>query len=352
VFGERGKSHDQDTGGVSRDPETVAMNDAVSSALEHLRLEGALFFRSELTEPFEFESSPLALADALVPGADRLTLFHIVASGSCWVAVDDGVRYRADAGDVIVLPYGDHYVMGGEGTAVSVSILSLLDPLPWAVMPVLRHGGGGRRTEIVCGYLHSTDPLFDPAMRALPPVFVVRLPAGPAAGWVKASIDYAMADAVPPSNRSPNVIATRLPELVLIEVLRSHLASAPAIEHGWIAALRDPVLAPALALLHQQPGRGWTVAELATAVATSRSVLDERFRQVLGQSPIRYLTGWRMHLAMELLATSELSVSMTARRVGYDSEEAFSRAFKRERGASPSHWRATIRRNRRPSSSI
>ena len=199
------------------------MNDAVSSALEHLRLEGALFFRSELTEPFEFESSPLALADALVPGADRLTLFHIVASGSCWVAVDDGVRYRADAGDVIVLPYGDHYVMGGEGTAVSVSILSLLDPLPWAVMPVLRHGGGGRRTEIVCGYLHSTDPLFDPAMRALPPVFVVRLAAGPAAGWVKASIDYAMADAVPPSNRSPNVIATRLPELVLIEVLRSCL---------------------------------------------------------------------------------------------------------------------------------
>ena len=91
------------------------MNDAVSSALEHLRLEGALFFRSELTEPFEFESSPLALADALVPGADRLTLFHIVASGSCWVAVDDGVRYRADAGDVIVMPYGDHYVMGGEG---------------------------------------------------------------------------------------------------------------------------------------------------------------------------------------------------------------------------------------------
>ena len=136
------------------------------------------------------------------------------------------------------------------------------------------------------------------------------------------------------------MIATRLPELVLIEVLRSHLASAPAIEHGWIAALRDPVLAPALALLHQQPARRWTVAQLATAVATSRSALDDRFRKVLGQSPIRYLIAWRMHLAMGLLATSELSVSMTARRVGYDSEEAFSRAFKRARGRSPSHWRA------------
>jgi AraC-like DNA-binding protein len=319
------------------------MSDTLSSAVELLRLQGALFFRSELTEPFEFESSPLALADALVAGAERLTLFHIVASGSCWVAVDDGVRYRAEAGDVIVMPYGDHYVMGGEGSAECVSILSLLDPLPWEVIPVLRHGGGGRRTEVVCGYMYSTDPLFDPAMRALPPVFVVRLPSGPAAGWVKASIDYALTEAIPPSNRSPNVVATRLPELVLIEVLRTHLASAPAIEHGWMAALRDPVLAPALALLHQEPQRRWTVAELAAAVATSRSVLDDRFRQVLRQSPIRSLTAWRMHVAMELLATTALSVSVIAQRVGYDSEEAFSRAFKREQRASPSHWRANTR---------
>jgi AraC-like DNA-binding protein len=323
------------------------VGDAVSWALEQVRLEGALFFRSELSDPFEFESSPLALADALVSGADRLTLFHIVAAGSCWVAVDDGVRYWADAGGVIVMPYGDHYVMGGEGNAECVSILSLLDPLPWDVVPVLRHGGGGRRTEIVCGYMHSTDPLFDPAMRALPPVFVVRLPDGPAAGWVKASIDYAMADSVPPSNRAPNLLATRLPELVLVEVLRAHLATAPAIDHGWLAALHDPILAPALALLHQKPERRWTVAELAADLAVSRSTLDDRFRQVLGRSPIRYLTAWRMHLANDLLATTELTVFTIARRIGYDSEEAFSRAFKRERGDSPSHWRAAAARRQR-----
>jgi AraC-like DNA-binding protein len=323
------------------------MSDALQSALEHLRLEGALFFRSELTEPFEFESTPLALADALVPGADRLTLFHIVASGSCWVAVDEGVRYGAAQGDVIVMPYGDHYVMGGEGAAQRVSILALLDPLPWAVIPVLRHGGGGRPTEVVCGYMHSTDPLFDPSMRALPPVFVVRLANGPAAGWVRASIDYALADAAPPSNLPSTVTATRLPELVLTEVLRAHLATAPAIDHGWIAALHDPVLAPALAALHQDPARRWTVAALASHVGASRSSLDDRFRQVLGQSPIRYLTAWRMHLANDLLATTELSVFTIARRVGYDAEEAFSRAFKRERGVSPSHWRANTRRDRR-----
>ena len=319
------------------------MSDALQSTLDNLRLEGALFFRSELTEPFEFESTPLALADALVPGADRLTLFHIVASGSCWVAVDDGVRYWAAQGDVIVMPYGDHYVMGGAGAAECVSILSLLDPLPWAVIPVLRHGGGGGRTEVVCGYMHSTDPLFDPSMRALPPVFVVRLPGGPAAGWVRASIDYALADAAPPSNRSSSAIATRLPALVLTEVLRVHLATAPSIDHGWIAALHDPLLARALAALHQDPARRWTVAALANHVAASRSALDDRFRQVLGQSPIRYLTAWRMHLANDLLATTDLSVFTIARRVGYDAEEAFSRAFKRERGVSPSQRRTTTR---------
>jgi AraC-like DNA-binding protein len=320
------------------------MSDASRFALDHLRLDGALFFRGELTEPFTFESTPLALADALVPGADRLTLFHIVASGSCWVAVDDAVRYWADEGDVIVMPYGDQYLMGGIGPAETVSILSLLDPLPWSQMPVLRYGGGGRRTDVVCGYLHSTDPLFDPALRALPPVFVVRLSEGPAARWVRASIDYAIADSVPPSNLSSNPVALRLPELVLTEVLRVHLSTAPAIEHGWIAALHDPILAPALASMHQQPACHWTVATLASHVGASRSSLDDRFRQVLGQSPIRYLTAWRMHLATDLLATTELSVFTIARRVGYDSEEAFSRAFKRERGASPSHWRAASRR--------
>jgi AraC-like DNA-binding protein len=238
-----------------------------------------------------------------------------------------------------VMPYGDHYTMGGATDVEPVSILTLLDPLPWAEMPVLRLGGGGVRTEVVCGYLHSHDPLFDPQLRALPPVFVVRLPPGPASQWVQASIAYALEEMVP-SDASTNVVSTRLPELVLIEVLRVHLASAPAVNHGWIAALRDPILAPALALLHSAPDRRWTVVDLANEVAVSRSSLDARFREILDRSPIRYLTEWRMHLAEEMLATTDLGIVMIARQVGYDSEEAFSRAFKRERGSSPSHWRA------------
>jgi AraC-like DNA-binding protein len=308
------------------------------AALEGLHLEGAIFFRSELTEPFAFESTPAAMADALHPGAERIILFHIVASGSCWVASTGGDRLWAREGDVIVLPYGDQHTIGGTGAAPHVPITSLLQAPPWTDLPLLRHGGGGERVELVCGYLYSDDPLFDPGLRALPPAFVVRPPDGPTAGWVRASIAFALEESAPSLPSDP--VSTRLPELVLIEVLRLHLADAPAADHGWIAALRDPVLAPALSLLHRDPARKWTVTDLAAATAVSRSVLDDRFRRVLDRSPIRYLTEWRMHLAQELLTTSELGVGAISRRVGYESEEAFSRAFKRAHGTSPSHWRA------------
>src|SRR5437763_10912033 len=327
---------------MTEQPPLLAVSPLLNSALDRLRLEGAIFFRSELTEPFAFESTPLALADRLHPGAQRLILFHIVARGACWVSTVDGDRHSAGEGDVIVLPYGDQHTIGGQAPAECVSILGLLDPPPWRVLPVLRHGGGGDRTELVCGYLHSEDPLFDPALRALPSAFVVRLPAGATRRWVEASVSYAVEDAVP-SNASPSPIVTRLPELVLIEVLRVHLASAPAADRGWMAALRDPVLAPALSLLHAPPERKWTVGDLAAAAAASRSLLVARFRQLLGRSPIRYLTEWGMHLADGLLATTDLGVAVIAKRVGYDAEEAFSRAFKRSRGFSPSQWRAARR---------
>jgi len=154
---------------------------------------------------------------------------------------------------------------------------------------------------------------------------------------VESSINYALASSSQSLPSEP--MSTRLPELLLLEILRVHLATAPAIERGWIAALRDPILAPAMAQLHAAPDRKWTVAELAASVAVSRSLLDERFRQVLGRSPIRYLTDWRMHIAEELLATTREGVAAISRRVGYDSEEAFSRAFKRAHAISPSMWR-------------
>ena len=309
------------------------------AALEQWRLDGAIFFRAEFTESWTYESPNTNLAGLLRPGADRLILFHIVAAGRCWVALNEGERHWASRGDVIVLPYGDQHRMGGVEPAECVPIMNLFSPPPWESMPMLRHGMGGDRTDIVCGYLYSEDPLFEPSLRAFPRVFVVRPPDGPAARWVESSISYALASTS--ESRPAEPASTRLPELLLVEVLRLHLATAPAADRGWIAALRDPVLAPALAQLHAAPERKWTVADLAGSAAVSRSLLDERFRQVLGRSPIRYLTDWRMHIAEDLLATTEEGVGAIARRVGYDSEEAFSRAFKRGHGSSPSSWRAT-----------
>ena len=311
---------------------------ALRSALERLRLEGAIFFRGEFTEAWAFESpdGPM-MATLLAPGAPRIIIFHVVAQGTCWIEPVGGERHWAITGDVIALPYGDQHTMGGVDDAEPISMATILAPPPWETLPVIRHGEGGDATDIVCGYLHSSDPLFDPDLRALPPAFVVRPPAGPTADWVSSSIKYSLEASSPEAS---TMVATRLPELVLIEVLQLHLSNAPAVDRGWLAALQDPLLAAALALLHASPERKWTVAELASEVAVSRSVLDERFRQVLGRSPIRYLTEWRMHVAEDLLGTTDVTVGGVSRRVGYDSEEAFSRAFKRANGLSPAQWRA------------
>jgi AraC-like DNA-binding protein len=311
------------------------------AALERLRLDGAIFFRAEFTESWALHSPVRDMTGVIRPGADRLILFHIVAAGRCWVEVEGGERHWARRGDVIVLPYGDDYLMGGVGPAERVPLVTLMALPPWESMPVLMHGEGGERTDVVCGYLYSEDPLFDPELRAFPPAFVVTLPDGPAKTWVQAGIEFALATTGRTLPSDP--VSTRLPELLLIEVLRVHLADAPATDHGWVAALRDPVLAPAMAALHAAPQRKWTVAELAAAVAVSRSVLDERFRHVLGLSPIRYLTEWRMHVARDLLTATDLNVATVGRRVGYDSEEAFSRAFKRARGSAPGAWRLRAR---------
>jgi AraC-like DNA-binding protein len=308
------------------------------AALENLRLDGAIFFRAEFTENWAFESPLKDLTQALRPGAKSMILFHIVAAGRCWISMPGGERHWANRGDVIVLPYGDDYLMGGAEAAEVVPIMNLMTRPPWDTMPVLAHGAGGHRTDIVCGHMHSDDPLFDPAMRAFPPVFVVRVPEGPAARWVASSINYALAVTTESLPAPPS--STRLPELLLTEVLRIHLETAPMAEHGWIAALHDRVLAPAMAALHAEPDRKWTVAELASTATVSRSVLDQRFRDVLGLSPIKYLTEWRMHLATDLLRTTDLSVAAISRRIGYESEEAFSRAFRRSEGTSPGAWRS------------
>lgn len=290
--------HDRNATGVDSEP-TRALGDELTG----LQLDGSLFLRAGYTEAWAYESLPPADAIAvLARGARQVVLFHLVAAGRCWIETHGADRHWASSGDVIVLPYNDRHRMGGRAGA-----------------------------DIVCGYLSCDDPLFDPALRVFPPAFVVSPPPGPARDWVRASVDFTMQQ----TSRSP----TRLLEVLLVEVLTLHLAGTPAADVGWFKAVQDPVLAPALQAIHRAPERRWTVSALAAQGHVSTSLLDERFRDLLGQPPIRYLAGWRMHVAQGLLRTTELGVATVARRVGYDSEVAFSRAFKRASGLAPSVWR-------------
>ena len=318
--------------------ETTEPTDPLRSALERVTIQSAVFLRAEYHEAWAYESlTGPETAQLLAPGHDSLAFFHVVAEGRCWIEVA-GERHWAEAGDVVVVPYGHRHRMGGEEVADVVPVTTFVPPPPWPRMPVLRHGQDGARTDVVCGYLLSDDALFDPAVGMFPPVFVVRPPAGPAADWVRANVDFAVSMT---KVGAPGFgeVSSRLPELLLIEVLRLHLATAPASTHGLVAALHDPVLRPALAQIHAAPDQRWSVAAIASAASVSRSVVDERFRSVLGLSPMRYVAHWRMHLARDLLLSSDLTVARVARRVGYDADEAFSRAFKRSYGISPALWR-------------
>ena len=320
----------------------------LNDALERIRLEGAIFMRCEFTERWALSDLGGPMFAAMMhPGAERLVLFHVVASGRCWVSTPDGERTWANAGEVIVLPYGDEFLVGGKDPVEPASVMTVAPPPPWHEMPTLRHGEGGSRTDMVCGCLYSEDPLFDPDLKAFPPAFVVRATDGPARSWFDASIAYALEQAP----GGGGIRRTKLPEMLIIEVLRLYLSTAPGADRGWLAAVRDPVLAPAIKAIHGHPGRRWTVEDLARETAVSRSSLDARFREVLGLSPIRYVNEWRMRVAQDLLATTEMTVAAIARRIEYESEEAFSRAFKQANGQSPSVWRTQRSASRRSVSS-
>ena len=308
----------------------------IEQVLRLVHLSGALFLRGEFAAPWAFASlGTREYAAAFGTGAERLALFHIVLEGSCRVRLESGEDAEAGAGEALMLPYGDRHVMGDPRDATPVPVGGLLPPPPWTNMPMMRHGGGsGRSTRILCGYLHCEDFLFHPLLRALPPLIHVRPTSAPAAEWLRASARYALAEA---DRGGPG---SRLPELLVVDCLRQYIAAQPEPRSGWLAALREPVLGRALALLHGAPAEPWTVTRLARRVGVSRSVLGARFVAALGAPPMHYLAQWRLQLAAHLLLGTDATLPEIAGRVGYESEAAFSRAFKRRLGLPPATWRA------------
>jgi AraC-like DNA-binding protein len=308
--------------------------DLLADVLGKVRLQSAIFLRGDFSAPWAFTSTDAAtLAQVVAPRARRLILLHLAVEGGFRITLESGEEAVAAPGDAVVLPYCDTHTMGYPDHSTAVPIVGLLPMPPWNELPVVcRIVGGGAPTRVLCGYLHCEDLLFDPMLRALPRLIHLRPRTGPAAAWREASLRY-IAEA-----GSDDLLA-RLPELVLIDCLRQYAESLPEEQTGWLASLRDPIVGRALALLHAEPAEPWTVDELAKRVAASRSLLAERFTTAIGQSPMRYLARWRLQLASELMRGGDLGVAEVAARVGYESEAAFSRAFKREHGVSPAQWR-------------
>ncbi len=314
--------------------------DLLADVLRRVQLASAVFLRGEFSEPWAFTSTDAATLAAVVsPGARRLVLLHLAVEGSFHIRLETGESAVAQAGDAVVLPYCDVHSMGFPAGESPVPLVNLLPPPPWLHYPVVcATGGGGARTRVLCGYLHCEDLVFNPVLRALPRLIHVRSPPGPAAEWRQASLRYAMESGTAASARSAELLA-RIPELVLVDCLRQYAQDLPPEQTGWLAALRDPVLSRALVLLHGQPAAPWTVETLARRAAVSRSVLAERFSRALDVSPMRYLMQWRLQLAADLLRTTGLGIAAISDRVGYESEAAFSRAFKRHLGVAPAAWR-------------
>jgi AraC family transcriptional regulator, alkane utilization regulator len=314
------------------------LSDVLAGVLRRVHLSGAVFLRGEFTAPWAFFSNTPTLKAIFAPGSARLVLMHLAVEGCFRIVLANGDTVVAQSGDAVVLPYSDAHSMGYPDCASPPAIESLLPAPPWSQMPVVRHGGGGPPTRILCGYLHGDDLLFHPLLLALPRLIHVRPTSEQAAHWRAASIRYLLDEASHQRLGAGDVLA-RLPELVFVDCLRQYIEELPSSKTGLLAALHDSVVASTLELIHAEPTTPWTVSTLARHVAVSRSVLAERFTRAVRVSPMRYLAQWRLRMASELLRNTPLGMTEVAARVGYESEAAFSRAFKRHFGKAPAVWR-------------
>lgn len=303
-----------------------------------------MFFQACFSSPWRVRAEASdALARTLCLGDQRLILFHYVAEGSCWAEVE-GKRVDVARGDVVVLPFGHEHVMGHGATDTTSEVSQLFPaPPPWREPPRITSGGDGPSTQIVCGFLHTDPALYNPLFEALPKLLVVPAAGGPRAALLRASVDFLVEELASDSPGAASVTA-RLTELLFIEALRQHARTLGPSEVGWLAAMSDPGIRRALEAMHHQPERDWNADDLAKLAAVSRTVFYERFTELVGVAPAQYLTRWRLQSAAHWLLDSDNTLAEIASRVGYGSEAALSRAFKRECGLAPAAWRSAHRR--------
>ncbi len=313
--------------------------DVLSEVLRVVKLDGAMFYNAEFSSPWSIRSPPSCnVAPYLAAGAEHVIIFHLLTEGRASARVEDGERVTLEAGDVVIFPHGDAHIMENGPHTVTVDDGTDLEQLLSGDLKVVRLGGGGAVTKFVCGYMACEPRLSKVFLCGLPPVFKVSIRDGSAGGWLENSIRFSV-DEVLASRAGSEVVLAKLSETLFVETLRRYIAGLPEDQTGWLAGVRDPEVGRALALLHRQPAHPWTIADLAKEVGISRSVVAERFRRYLGQPPMAYLTQWRLQLGAQMLTSTSHSVSQVASEVGYESEAAFNRAFKRGFGLPPARFR-------------
>jgi len=319
--------------------------DPLSDVLRAVRLSGTVFFRVEATSPWVIEvPDTAALAAVTLPRAQHVISYHVVTRGACWGTVLDGASVRLEEGDVLVFPHGDAYVMsiapGMRGGPKPAEVLAFMREMVMGRLPfaVAEGGGGPEQLGLVCGFLGCDVHPFNPLLTALPSLLHVRraFAAGDPLGRL---IDFAIVESQE-RRAGGECVRLRLSELMFVEVVRRYLAGLPVEQTGWLAGLRDRAVGRALSFLHERPGDDWTLEKLAKDVGLSRSALAERFTHFVGDPPMQYLARWRMQVAARLLADGQAKVSAVALQVGYESEAAFSRAFKKLAGVPPAAWRS------------
>jgi AraC-like DNA-binding protein len=272
--------------------------------------------------------------------ASHLIPYHYVVEGELRLRVEGegGEVLALRSGEVVLLPRNDLHLMGSDLSLPPIMASDIMQLPKDGGLFSIRSGGNGARTRIVCGFLGSDGAESNPLIRALPPALKLNLEERAAAEWLRSTFQYA-AEEVAAGRAGSETVLAKMSELLFVEAVRRYAESLPEGRTGWLAGLRDTHVARALALLHRDVARSWTVDELGREVGLSRSALADRFIRLIGMPPMHYLANWRMQVAMQRLRSSSASLTQVAEMIGYESEAAFSRAFKRAIGTAPATWR-------------
>lgn len=317
-------------------------SDTLSDVLRAVRLGGAIYFDVAARAPWVAEAPPASkLAPFVMPGAEHVIEFHLVVSGTCFAGLVDETPEQLATGDLIIFPQGDSHVLssapGMRGTPDVASYqLPSGSPLPISI----QEGGSGEGAAVICGFFGCDVRPFNPLLATLPRMLIVRQEELTTRSF--SPLTLLIQAAVSESQRQrpgSECVLSRLSELLFVQAIRVYVETLPPEQRGWLGGLRDPHVGRALAALHQEPTRAWTLDELANQAGQSRSLFAERFMHFVGIPPIQYLAQWRMQLAAARLRTTNESLAEIAERVGYGSESAFSRAFKRLVGVPPASFR-------------